>query len=54
LKALRLIGRIDQAVNDIGSGDDVNLAVDQKSFGLAKSRLIVSIGRKQLVSLRIT
>src|SRR3989454_7996543 len=27
-EALRLIGLIDQVVNDIGSGDDVNLAVD--------------------------
>ena len=27
-EALRLIGPIDQVVNDIGSGDDVNLAVD--------------------------
>jgi len=27
-EALRLIGQIDQAVTDIGSGDDVNLAVD--------------------------
>ncbi|HEX6479456.1 MAG TPA: transposase [Ktedonobacteraceae bacterium] len=28
LEALRLIGLIDQAVDDIGSGDDVNLAAD--------------------------
>jgi putative transposase len=27
-EALRLIGLIDQAVTDIGSGDDVNSAVD--------------------------
>jgi hypothetical protein len=27
-EALRLIGLIDQAVDDIGSGDDVNLAAD--------------------------
>ncbi len=27
-EALRLIGLLDQAVDDIGSGDDVNLAAD--------------------------